>query len=84
MLASSPERVTELLISPMQCRMSRIALNWGVRELARRAQISPNTVARFERGEGLKEKTLKMLRDALETAGIEFIKDGVIFRGARR
>jgi transcriptional regulator with XRE-family HTH domain len=56
----------------LQCRMARAALGWGVRELAAAAKVSSDTVARFERGDELKERTIDALQRALEAAGIEF------------
>ena len=64
--------VTTLL--PIQCRMARTALDWGVRDLAVAADISPNTVARMERGEELRERTVETIRRALEKAGVKFIE----------
>jgi transcriptional regulator with XRE-family HTH domain len=55
--------------------MARIALNLGVRELAAAAKVSPDTVARFERGEPLRERTIDALRGALESAGAIFIAE---------
>jgi transcriptional regulator with XRE-family HTH domain len=52
--------------------MARAALGWGVRELAAAAKVSVDTVARFERGDELKERTIDALRRALEAAGVEF------------
>ena len=59
----------------IQCRMARAALGWGTRDLARNANVSPDTVARFERGENLKSTTVATLRVAFEAAGIEFIPE---------
>jgi len=59
----------------VQCKMARIALGLGVRELAELAKVSPDTVARLERGEELKERTVDALRTALEKAGVEFIAE---------
>ena len=61
-----------MIFMPVQCRMARAALGWGVRELAAAAKVSTDTVARFERGEELKERTIDALQRALEAAGIEF------------
>ena len=47
----------------------------GVRELAAAAKVSVDTVARFERGEELKERTIDALQLALETAGIKLIDE---------
>ena len=61
-----------MILMPVQCRMARAALGWGVRELAAAAKVSTDTVARFERGDELKERTIDALQRALEAAGIEF------------
>ena len=61
-----------MLFLPVQCRMARAALGLGVRELAAAAKVSVDTVARFERGDELKERTIDALQRALEAAGIEF------------
>nr|WP_202618001.1 helix-turn-helix transcriptional regulator [Aureimonas leprariae] len=60
---------------PVQCRMARAALGLGVRELAKAAEVSPDTVARLERGEELKERTVAAIQAALEAAGVEFIAE---------
>ena len=61
---------------PVQCRMARAALGLGVRELAAAAKVSIDTVARFERGDELKERTVEALQRALEAAGVEFTNGG--------
>jgi transcriptional regulator with XRE-family HTH domain len=58
--------------------MARAALDLGVRDLARIADVSPNTVARMERGESLHPRTLAYLRGALEAEGITFIDPGAV------
>jgi len=60
---------------PVQCKMSRSALGWGVRELAAKAKISVETVVRFENGEQLRERTIEALRKALEKGGVVFIPE---------
>jgi transcriptional regulator with XRE-family HTH domain len=55
--------------------MARAALGLGVRELAAAAKMSADTVARFERGEDLKERTIEALQRTFEAAGIEFIDE---------
>jgi len=59
----------------VQCRMARAALGIGIRELAAMAEVSPNTVSRFERGETLYDRTVDALRVALEAAGVIFIDE---------
>jgi transcriptional regulator with XRE-family HTH domain len=61
------------MITPAQVRMARAALGWGVRELAKRAGLSPNTVSRFENGSGAMVDTLNQIQLALEKGGIVFI-----------
>jgi transcriptional regulator with XRE-family HTH domain len=55
--------------------MARVAVGWGVRELAEKSGVSTNTIARLERGEELKVSTIEAIRSALETAGVEFIPE---------
>jgi transcriptional regulator with XRE-family HTH domain len=62
-------------MQPVQCKMARVALGLRIKELAELAQVSPDTVARLERGEDLKPRTMDALRRALETAGVEFIPE---------
>jgi transcriptional regulator with XRE-family HTH domain len=63
-----------MILTPVQSRMARAALGMGVRELAAAAKVSTDTVARFERGEELKNRTVGAIRRALEEAGVEFIE----------
>ncbi|MFC6448420.1 helix-turn-helix domain-containing protein [Shinella zoogloeoides] len=60
---------------PVQCKMARVALGLGVRELAALAKVAPATVSRFEAGEELKERTVEAMQTALEAAGIVFLAD---------
>ncbi len=61
-----------MIFLPVQCKMARAALGLGIRELARAAKVSIDTVARFERGEELKERTRDAIQRALGDAGVEF------------
>ena len=58
-----------------QCKMARAATGLGVRDLAKLAGVSPDTVARLERGEALKEGTVSAIRAALEGAGVIFVAE---------
>lgn len=64
-----------MILWPVQCRMARAALGWSVRELASQAKVAIDTIARFERGDELKERTVDAIRTALEVGGIEFIEE---------
>lgn len=62
-------------MNAVQCKMARVALDLGVRDLAELAKVSPDTIARLERGDQLKERTVQSIRAALETAGVIFVEE---------
>jgi transcriptional regulator with XRE-family HTH domain len=62
-------------MKPIQLRMARAAVGWGVRELAKKAGITANTVTRIENGADAKQSTIGRLQNALEAAGVEFIEE---------
>lgn len=62
-------------MTPVQCRMARAATGLGVRDLAKAAGVSPDTIARLERGETIRAATVAAIRAALEAAGVEFIAE---------
>jgi len=62
---------------PVQCRMARIGLGIGIRDLAAAAEVGTATVSHFEAGCSLMPRTVKVMREALEEAGAIFIgEDG--------
>lgn len=71
------------ILIAVQCKMARAAIGWGVRDLAKEAGVSPDTIARLERGEELKATTIEAIRSALEAAGVEFIPENGGRAGAR-
>ena len=62
-------------MKPVQLKMARAAVGWGVRELAKKAGVTANTVTRIENGADAKQSTMDRLQHALEAAGIEFIPE---------
>lgn len=60
---------------PIQCKMARTALGLGVRELASSVGVSPDTIARLERGESLREATILAVQSTLEAAGVIFVAE---------
>jgi len=57
--------------------MARAGLGWDTAELARRAGVGISTVNRFERGAVQPTRaTLTVIRQTLETAGVEFLATG--------
>lgn len=61
-------------ISPKQLKMARAALGWTIKDLAKRAAISAETVAKAEQAD-VGTKSLAALQKALEEAGIEFLPE---------
>ena len=59
----------------VQLKMARAAVGWGVRELAKKAGVTANTVTRIENGADAKQSTIERLQRALEVAGVEFIDE---------
>jgi DNA-binding Xre family transcriptional regulator len=63
-------------LNAQQCKMARAAVGLGVRDLAAAASVSTDTIARLERGEAIRARTLEAIQRALEAAGVMFIADG--------
>jgi len=72
------------MISPRQTRAARALLGWTQQDLADRAVVATNTVARFEAGAvDPRSSTLASIRRALARAGIEFLDDDSHAEGVR-
>ena len=59
-----------------QLRMARAALGWSIQKLSSESSVSVRTIKRIETEGGLDRATpanLKLIRETLEAAGIEFI-----------
>ncbi len=65
-----------MTITAEQLRMARAGLKIGVRELAKEAGMTAQTVSRIENGRDAYGSTLQRLREALERRGAEFDVDG--------
>jgi predicted transcriptional regulator len=65
------------MITGIQCKMARTALDWGVRDLAKHAHIGVATVVRFESGTTESNaSTITLIKQAFEGAGVRFSEDG--------
>ena len=63
-------------MTPVQLKMARAALSLGIRDTAKLARVSHDTITRIETGdETLKESTVDKVRAALEAAGVVFVAD---------
>jgi len=61
------------MITALQIKMARTALGWGVRDLAKKAELAANTVSRFENGSDVMIGTLSQMQKTLEDAGVIFL-----------
>lgn len=63
------------MLEPIQVKLARVALGFGVRELAEAASIAPSTITRFESGKGgMQARTLDKIQRVLERGGVVFIE----------
>lgn len=53
------------------CRAGRALLKWGVRDLARHAELGVTSIARFEAGEPTRDETTAKIVAAFEAHGVE-------------
>jgi predicted transcriptional regulator len=69
------------MMSMLTCNqicMSRAALGWSISTLSERSAVSVSTIKRLETEAGFLKATeanLRVIRETLEAAGIEFIGD---------
>ena len=64
------------MLNGAQIKMARAALNWSVSELAANSSVSISTIKRMENEKGEFNTTaanIKLIRETLEAAGVEFI-----------
>ncbi len=72
------------MITPRQIRAARALLSWSQQELADRAIISVNALARLEAGKvDPRLSTLTAVEKALSKAGVEFLPAGEMGEGVR-
>ena len=64
------------LITPLQARLARAALNLSLREVAEATGLSPNTINRFELGRGaVHAASHARLQDVFEQRGVLFLAE---------
>ena len=62
------------MLLPIQVKLARTALGWGVRELAQNAGVAPSTIVRFEAGRGgMQASTLSRVEQCLREGGVIFV-----------
>ena len=72
------------MVSSRQIRAARALLGWSQQELADRAIVSVNALARLENGKvDSRVSTLQAVEAALNKAGVEFLQVGQKGEGVR-
>jgi len=64
------------MITVEQIKMARDSLGWSIQKLSDESLVSVRTIKRIESEGGLKtlsQANLKLIRETLEAAGVEFI-----------
>jgi predicted transcriptional regulator len=73
-----------VMITPRQIRAARALLGWSQQELADKAIVSLNAVARLENGAvDSRVSTVSAIQKALSKAGIEFLPSDTKGEGVR-
>ena len=67
------------MIRAAQLRMARAALGWSLKDLAHRAGVHMNTVARCEAGHDALTATVQKMEDVFRDEGIVFVEDSAGF-----
>ena len=76
------ERIAHL--SPAQGRAARSWLKWTQHVLSERSGVSQKSIARYELELSVPyPKSLTKMRDAFESAGIQFVFEGMVSKGIR-
>ncbi|MGQ9372056.1 helix-turn-helix domain-containing protein [Azospirillum sp. ST 5-10] len=72
----------DITLLPLQCRAARGILGWDINDLSTATGLTRKTISDFENGKtGPQPRTLRDIRHALETAGVEFINAGATSAG---
>lgn len=61
-------------MTPIQCKMARMGLNWLANDLAKASGLTRVTIARFESGHPMAPTSIDKMRAALEAAGADFTR----------
>jgi len=63
------------LITPVHCKMARMAVGYSRSRLGTAANLSAETIRLYERGEKLHINHLAAIFEALQLAGARFVQD---------
>jgi len=72
------------MVTARQIRAARALLGWSQQDLADKAVVSVNTLARLERGQAdSRLSTLQAVHSALARGGVDFLSAGDFGEGVR-
>lgn len=75
-------------MTPEQSRMARAALKWSLDDLAGEAGIGRATIARFEAGENVADRSIEAMEAAFARHRVRLVKDGAfagaLYKGLRK
>ncbi|MBJ7410833.1 MAG: helix-turn-helix transcriptional regulator [Phenylobacterium sp.] len=79
------EKEAARILTPAACRAARALLGWTIDDLVKAARTSPNSVSRFERGDGpIRPTTAVQIVQAFAASGVEILNgDGTGVRMLR-
>jgi transcriptional regulator with XRE-family HTH domain len=60
-------------LTPQSCRAGRALLGWSQADLVSAAKVSPNTVAKVEAGEDVRDATAEKIVQAFADNGVEIL-----------
>ena len=63
------------MIGPKHLKMARAGLGWTLADLAKRADVNPNTLSRYEAGRDVLASTVQKVEQELRAAGVSFIDE---------
>ena len=69
------------VVTPTQLRAARLILGLTQQDLADAAKVARATINRYESGKAVGEGQIRLMRYAVEAAGIIFIPDGTVIGG---
>jgi ribosome-binding protein aMBF1 (putative translation factor) len=82
LVASASTESVEMI--PSQCRAARALIDWSQPKLAEASGFSISTIVDFERQRrAVSESAVEAMAQALEAAGVEFIRPGAKGPGVR-
>ncbi len=68
-------------MTPVQLRVARSLLSMKQQDLSEASKVARATINRYESGKTVGDGSVRLMRYALEAAGIVFVRDGAVVDG---